>query len=156
MMADEAGTSAVLRELEQLGVTLAIDDFGTGYSSLGTLRHFPVEKLKIDRSFVDGLGAESDDSVIVSGVVGLAHGLGLRVVAEGVETSDQLARLRDLGCDFGQGFYFSRPVPAEEAEIGMRAGTWGMSVRVAMAAGTAHPPSLIPRSRQKVVDNGVA
>jgi len=112
MMADEAGTSAILRQFEQLGVTLAIDDFGTGYSSLGTLRNFPVNTLKIDRSFVDGLGAESDDSVIVAGVVGLAHGLGLRVVAEGVETPDQLARLRELGCDLGQGYHFSRPLPA--------------------------------------------
>jgi EAL domain-containing protein (putative c-di-GMP-specific phosphodiesterase class I) len=111
MMADESGTSAILRELEQLGVTLAIDDFGTGYSSLGTLRHFPVNSLKIDRSFVNGLGAESDDSVIVSGVVGLAHGLGLRVVAEGVETADQLARLHALGCDLGQGYHFARPLP---------------------------------------------
>jgi len=115
MMADEVGTSAVLRELEQLGVTLAIDDFGTGYSSLGMLRHFPVDTLKIDRSFVDELGAGSDDSVIVAGVVGLAHGLGLRVVAEGVETLGQLERLHDLGCDLGQGYYFARPLPAVDA-----------------------------------------
>ena len=115
MMADEVGTSAVLRELEQLGVTLAIDDFGTGYSSFGMLRHFPVDTLKIDRSFVDELGAGSDDSVIVAGVVGLAHGLGLRVVAEGVETLGQLERLHDLGCDLGQGYYFARPLPAVDA-----------------------------------------
>ncbi|HEX5164936.1 MAG TPA: EAL domain-containing protein, partial [Thermomicrobiales bacterium] len=133
MMADEEGTSAVLRQLEQLGVTLAIDDFGTGYSSLGTLRHFPVNTLKIDRSFVDGLGAESDDSVIVSGVIGLAHGLGLRVVAEGVETTDQLARLHELGCDLGQGYYFSRPLPPDEVFAVRYRLTAGWPVRVEMA-----------------------
>jgi diguanylate cyclase (GGDEF)-like protein/PAS domain S-box-containing protein len=164
MMADEAGTSAVLRELEQLGVTLAIDDFGTGYSSLGTLRHFPVETLKIDRSFVDGLGAESDDSVIVSGVVGLAHGLGLRVVAEGVETVDQLARLRELGCDYGQGYYFSRPVPANEAG-GILAGRGNRESGCFTANGSLTngplPRVLTPESRfpipeRSVVDDGVA
>jgi EAL domain-containing protein (putative c-di-GMP-specific phosphodiesterase class I) len=155
MMADEAGTSVVLRELEQLGVTLAIDDFGTGYSSLGTLRHIPVETLKIDRSFVDGLGAETDDSIIVSGVVGLAHGLGLRVVAEGVETADQLSRLRDLGCDFGQGYYFARPLPADAAEAVMRDAEWGMSV-VPGCGLTTRTPSLVSHIRQDVVDDGVA
>ncbi|HYI16103.1 MAG TPA: EAL domain-containing protein [Thermomicrobiales bacterium] len=156
MMADEVGASAVLRELEQLGVTLAIDDFGTGYSSLGTLRHFPVEMLKIDRSFVDGLGAESDDSVIVSGVVGLAHGLGLRVVAEGVESADQLARLRELGCDLGQGYYFERPLPADEAagilaELGNQ--EFGIVAVNGSTADRSRPHILTPDSRFPIPDS---
>ncbi len=164
MMADEAGTSAVLRELEQLGVTLAIDDFGTGYSSLGTLRHFPVETLKIDRSFVDGLGAETDDSIIVSGVVGLAHGLGLRVVAEGVETADQLARLFELGCDLGQGYYFARPLPADEV-TGFLAGIGNRESEVVAAHGSMTSSSRtrflnrdirVPVPERSVADDGVA
>jgi diguanylate cyclase (GGDEF)-like protein/PAS domain S-box-containing protein len=146
MMDDEEGTSAVLRQLEQLGVTLAIDDFGTGYSSLGTLRHFPVDTLKIDRSFVDGLGAESDDSVIVSGVIGLAHGLGLRVVAEGVETADQLARLHELGCDLGQGYYFSRPLPPDEVSAHRFRLAAGWPVRVQMAHFPLDDHALTPGS----------
>ncbi len=142
MMADEVGTSAVLRELEQLGVTLAIDDFGTGYSSLGMLRHFPVDTLKIDRSFVDGLGAESDDSVIVSGVIGLAHGLGLRVVAEGVETAGQLERLHDLGCDLGQGYFFARPLPAADAaEVVAACRTWDHGRRIGLDVRDLQPTS---------------
>jgi EAL domain-containing protein (putative c-di-GMP-specific phosphodiesterase class I) len=125
---------------------LAIDDFGTGYSSLGTLRHFPVDTLKIDRSFVDGLGAESDDSVIVSGVIGLAHGLGLRVVAEGVETADQLARLHELGCDLGQGYYFSRPLPPGEIFASRHRLAAGWPVRVRMAHYPLDEPALTPGS----------
>jgi diguanylate cyclase (GGDEF)-like protein/PAS domain S-box-containing protein len=99
--------------LRALGVRLSIDDFGTGYSSLGYLRRFPVDSVKVDRSFVDGLGAESEDSAIVAAVVGLGHALGLSVVAEGVESEMQLAELVNLGCDRAQGFWFARPQPAD-------------------------------------------
>jgi EAL domain-containing protein (putative c-di-GMP-specific phosphodiesterase class I) len=99
--------------LRALGVNLSIDDFGTGYSSLGYLRRFPVDSVKVDRSFVDGLGTESEDSAIVAAVVSLGHALGLSVVAEGVETERQLEDLRALGCDRAQGFLFSAPQPAD-------------------------------------------
>jgi diguanylate cyclase (GGDEF)-like protein len=99
--------------LRALGVRLSIDDFGTGYSSLGYLRRFPVNFVKVDRSFVDGLGTESEDSAIVAAVVSLGHALGLSVVAEGVETERQLAELRALGCDRAQGFWFAPPQAAD-------------------------------------------
>jgi EAL domain-containing protein (putative c-di-GMP-specific phosphodiesterase class I) len=92
-------------------VHLSVDDFGTGYSSLAYLRRFPVDSLKVDRSFVAGLGEDPEDSAIVEAVVSMAHSLRLSVVAEGVETDEQLARLRDLGCELAQGFYFAAPVP---------------------------------------------
>ena len=106
-------TIEALDALRALGVSLSIDDFGTGYSSLGYLRRFPVDSVKVDRSFVDGLGTESEDSAIVAAVVGLGHALGLSVVAEGVETELQLAELRALGCDRAQGFWFARPQPED-------------------------------------------
>jgi diguanylate cyclase (GGDEF)-like protein/PAS domain S-box-containing protein len=112
LMADTRAAGAALRDLRGLGLHLSVDDFGTGYSSLTYLKRFPVEAIKIDRSFVTGLGLESDDTSIVEAVVRLGHSLGLAVVAEGVETPLQLARLRDLGCDRGQGYLFGRPRPA--------------------------------------------
>jgi EAL domain-containing protein (putative c-di-GMP-specific phosphodiesterase class I) len=114
LMDDARWTLRVLRSLKDLGVALAIDDFGTGYSSLGYLQRFPLDVLKIDRSFVAALGIEPGGSEIVGAVVGLAHALGLEVVAEGVETEAQLEELRQLGCDFAQGYLFSRPVGAAE------------------------------------------
>ena len=113
LMADTSAAGATLRDLRGLGLHLAVDDFGTGYSSLTYLKRFPVEAIKIDRSFVSGLGLESDDTSIVEAVVRLGHSLGLTVVAEGVETPLQLNRLRELGCDRGQGYLFGRPRPAE-------------------------------------------
>jgi diguanylate cyclase (GGDEF)-like protein/PAS domain S-box-containing protein len=110
----EAATS-VLVALRGLGVGLPIDDFGTGYSSLAHLHRFPITSLKIDRSFVNRVAAGGEDEVIVRTIVSLAHNLGMDVIAEGVETNEQLERLTALGCEFGQGFYFSRPVPAHEA-----------------------------------------
>jgi diguanylate cyclase (GGDEF)-like protein len=108
----EAGIRA-LRDLRALGVRLVLDDFGTGYSSLSYLKHLPLDTIKIDRTFVAGIEATADRS-IVEAVIALAHGLGIGVVAEGIETDDQLDRLRELGCDLGQGYLFSRPVPAEQ------------------------------------------
>jgi diguanylate cyclase (GGDEF)-like protein/PAS domain S-box-containing protein len=112
LMADTDAAGRALRDLRGLGLHLSVDDFGTGYSSLTYLKRFPVEGIKIDRSFVTGLGLEADDTSIVEAVVRLGHSLGLSVVAEGVETPLQLNRLRDLGCDKGQGYLFGRPRPA--------------------------------------------
>ena len=112
LMADTNAAGRALRDLRGLGLHLSVDDFGTGYSSLTYLKRFPVEAIKIDRSFVTGLGLEADDTSIVEAVVRLGHSLGLSVVAEGVETPLQLNRLRELGCDKGQGYLFGRPRPA--------------------------------------------
>jgi len=112
LMSDVAAATVALRELRGLGIHLSVDDFGTGYSSLTYLKRFPVEAIKVDRSFVAGLGLESDDTSIVEAVVRLGHSLGLNVVAEGVETPLQLGRLRALGADRGQGYLFGRPRPA--------------------------------------------
>jgi diguanylate cyclase (GGDEF)-like protein/PAS domain S-box-containing protein len=113
LMEDVESTSTALAELKSLGVSLTVDDFGTGYSSLAYLKRFPVDELKVDRAFVAGLLTDQEDSAIVTAVINLAHTLGLQAVAEGVETAEQLARLRELGCDIGQGYYFGRPLPAE-------------------------------------------
>ncbi|HYZ11317.1 MAG TPA: EAL domain-containing protein [Actinomycetota bacterium] len=113
LMADTEGAARVIRSLKELGVRVSIDDFGTGYSSLAHLKRLAVDTLKIDRSFVDGLGREPEDTAIVMAVLGMAHSLGLSVVAEGVETEEQAEALRDLGCTTAQGFLFARPEPAE-------------------------------------------
>ena len=122
VLLDESGTPAeALQALHAHGVQLAVDDFGTGHSSLLSLRRFPVQVLKLDRSFVSGLGRNDSDTAIVGSVIGLAHSLGLTAVAEGVETREQLEKLRSFGCDLAQGFLWSRPVPAEEAADLLRA-----------------------------------
>jgi EAL domain-containing protein (putative c-di-GMP-specific phosphodiesterase class I) len=115
-MADAASAARLLEGLKELGVHLAVDDFGTGYSSLAYLKRFAVDVVKIDRSFVDGLGTDADDTTIVAAVVQLAHALGRRALAEGVETRAQLDELVALGCDLAQGYYFGRPVPASQPE----------------------------------------
>lgn len=116
LLADVKAATVALRELRSLGLHLSVDDFGTGYSSLTYLKRFPVESIKIDKSFVAGLGLEQDDSMIVEAVVRLGQSLGLNVVAEGIESPLQLSRLRDLGCDRGQGYLFGRPRPAALVE----------------------------------------
>ena len=114
LMRDAEQAMSVLRALRALGVRLSIDDFGTGYSSLSYLRRFPVDTLKIDRSFVDGLGHDPEDAAIVQTIVSLATSLGMATVAEGVETALQYDLARSLGCIRSQGFFMSRPLPAAE------------------------------------------
>jgi EAL domain-containing protein (putative c-di-GMP-specific phosphodiesterase class I) len=113
MMDDVDAATLTLRRLKEIGVCLAIDDFGTGYSSLSYLKRFPVDFVKIDKSFVADLGEGAVDSEIVRAVIRLAAAIGIRTVAEGVETEEQLRRLRTMGCPMVQGYYLSRPQPAD-------------------------------------------
>lgn len=113
LVSEMAPIGAVLERIRQLGVHLALDDFGTGYSSLLYLKGLPIDRLKVDRSFVAGLGTSTEDTTIVATVVDLAHKLGLAVVAEGVETEAELQAVRQMGCDQAQGFLLARPVPPE-------------------------------------------
>jgi EAL domain-containing protein (putative c-di-GMP-specific phosphodiesterase class I) len=112
LMRDADEAVVVLETLRELGLHVEIDDFGTGYSSLSYLQRFPVESLKIDRSFVEDLDHRSDNAAIVRAIIGLGDSLGLPVIAEGVERRAQVARLRALGCQLAQGFLFGRPLPA--------------------------------------------
>ena len=119
IMENQEQTYATLRRLRELGVSLEIDDFGTGYSSLSRLHEYPFSTVKIDRSFIKDLDTESESLHLVETILRLADGLGLNVVAEGIETREQLARLNSLGCGYGQGYYFSRPIdaPAVQKEM---------------------------------------
>jgi EAL domain-containing protein (putative c-di-GMP-specific phosphodiesterase class I) len=113
--ADDPETAiAQLESLRALGVELSIDDFGTGYSSLSYLRRYPVQHLKVDRSFISEVVTNPEDHAIVSSVINLAHSLGLHVIAEGVEDAAQLDELRGMGCDQAQGFYWRVPSPVDE------------------------------------------
>ncbi len=116
LLADVKASTVALRNLRSLGLHLVVDDFGTGYSSLTYLKRFPVEALKIDKGFVAGLGLDTEDTTIVEAVVNLGHSFGIAVIAEGLETPLQLSRLRELGCDRGQGYLFGRPRPASIVE----------------------------------------
>jgi EAL domain-containing protein (putative c-di-GMP-specific phosphodiesterase class I) len=114
MIQNIAQTAAILRRLHDLGIQISIDDFGTGYSSLSYLKRFPIHALKIDRSFVSDITWNQDDAAIASAVITMAHSLKLGVIAEGVETKEQLKFLQDLQCHNMQGNFFSKPVPANE------------------------------------------
>ncbi|MEM7288680.1 MAG: EAL domain-containing protein, partial [Actinomycetota bacterium] len=114
LMSDAEETMDILRRFRDLGVKIAIDDFGTGYSSLAYLKRLPANSLKVDKAFVDGLGISTEDTSLVTGIVGLASALDLAIVAEGVENETQLRELRRLGCEYSQGYFHSRPLPAEE------------------------------------------
>jgi EAL domain-containing protein (putative c-di-GMP-specific phosphodiesterase class I) len=114
-MAGAETTVETLARLKSLGVLLAIDDFGTGFSSLAYLKRFPVDLLKIDKSFVAGVAHRGHDKAIVEAIIALGHALGLRVIAEGVETPDQLLQLRSLGSELGQGYFFGQPLSDDRA-----------------------------------------
>lgn len=130
LVRDADASAQALRELRDLGLGLALDDFGTGSTSLGHLRSFPIDTLKIDQAFVAGLGDSPDDLAIAAAIVNVAAALRLRVVAEGVETADQVAELRRLGCGFAQGFWFAPPQPAETvAELLSREPWWTLAGR---------------------------
>jgi EAL domain-containing protein (putative c-di-GMP-specific phosphodiesterase class I) len=113
LMDDERSTLDRLTALRGIGVRLALDDFGTGYSALNRLKRVPADVLKIDQSFVSGIDDRPEDTEIVRAVIAVAKSLRLRVVAEGIETERQATRLRAMGCDYGQGFFFARPLPPE-------------------------------------------
>jgi diguanylate cyclase (GGDEF)-like protein len=113
VMEDEEGSRRTLSALKELGVIVSLNDFGSSQSSLSALKRFPLDILKVHRSFVSGLGEEPEDAAIVTAVINMAHALGLVTIADGVETRDQLEHLKAVGCDVGQGFYFARPRPSE-------------------------------------------
>lgn len=113
LMEDNLKNNSVLRLLKARGIQVSVDDFGTGFSSLGYLKHFPIDSLKIDKMFIKCLPDDQHDAAIASAIIGMAHSLKLRVVAEGVESTEQLKFLRDLGCNCGQGYLFSEPLPSD-------------------------------------------
>ena len=112
LMDDDRRIKDVLAEFRRMGIRLAVDDFGTGYSALSYLREFPVNTLKIDRSFIRDIGVSSSHRRLVEAIITMAHGLELMTIAEGVETSEQDSLLSDVGCDMVQGFYYCKPVSA--------------------------------------------
>jgi EAL domain-containing protein (putative c-di-GMP-specific phosphodiesterase class I) len=123
-LGDVTGAQVTLRRLQSMGVAWSLDDFGTGYSSLSYLQRLHVDTVKIDRSFVSRMGLERNGSEMVGAIVALAHNLGMDIVAEGVETLEQLAQLQALECEFAQGFYFSKAVDAAAAEALIASQPW--------------------------------
>ena len=115
-MSDPEESVDILERLSRMGVVVSVDDFGTGYSSMSYLRRFPIDKLKIDRSFITNVMTSADDASIVQAIISLAHGLRLKVVAEGVETQAQVDLLKDMGCELAQGYLYSKPIAAEAIE----------------------------------------
>jgi len=121
LMETMSGVTDKLLMFRDAGIQVSLDDFGTGYSSLSYLRKFDIDYIKIDRSFVQNLQPQSDDMALCEAIIMMAHKLGLKVIAEGIETAQQSALLSSAGCDYGQGYLFSRPVPAEEFEYLLKA-----------------------------------
>jgi len=128
LMADRDRARDILTRLRAHGVQISIDDFGTGYSSLSYLRDLPVDELKLDRSFIFPMAGDTHAAALVASTIALAHSLGLRMVAEGVETEAIYAELSRLGCDQAQGYFMSRPVPAAEFELWLS--TWGKAKKL--------------------------
>jgi EAL domain-containing protein (putative c-di-GMP-specific phosphodiesterase class I) len=144
MFRDTATTIARLAALRDLGIGVAIDDFGTGYSSLGYLRQFPVDILKIAREFVATPEAGPDGWAFAHAIIALGRTLGLRIVAEGIETTEQLDQLREMGCELGQGFLFASPVMGREIEILFSSPDFKSLVRRSSPAAAAVAPGAVP------------
>jgi EAL domain-containing protein (putative c-di-GMP-specific phosphodiesterase class I) len=121
LMLQSQETLAMLEELARMGVRLAVDDFGTRYSSLAYLQRFPIHALKIDQSFVGGIGQDTNDTAIVTAMIAMAKSLRLTVIAEGVETSEQATFLKSMGCEAAQGYFYGKAVPAEDLGEVLRA-----------------------------------
>lgn len=134
IMLDTMRATEVLMHLHELGIKISIDDFGVGYSSLSYLRRLPVDRLKIDRSFVMNMTKNPSDAMIVRSTIDLAHNLGLEVVAEGVELEEQYAQLQSWGCDAAQGYFMSRPLPAEDLAKWLKTSVWGIGRRTPSSA----------------------
>jgi diguanylate cyclase (GGDEF)-like protein len=146
VMEDLSGAREIMKKLNRLGARLAIDDFGTGHSSLAYLKQFPVHEVKVDRAFIQSVAENAVDSAIVRAIIDLANALGMAVVAEGVETEDQATELSMLGCHIGQGFYFSRPLPAPDFEALLTADLLARGAGPAAGATTAGPaPDPVPQ-----------
>ena len=124
LMQEGDSTASLLGNLSELGISLALDDFGTGYSSLSYLKRFPIKRVKIDRSFVCDINTSEGDATLARAVIAMAHGLGVDVVAEGIESLEQLAMLRRYGCDEGQGYFLGRPVVPSEVPALVRRQGW--------------------------------
>ena len=120
VMVHDVSAASTLRELKGSGIRFAMDDFGTGYSNLSYVKRLPVNILKIDRSYVSGLGSDAEDTAIVHATAAFAKALGLGLIAEGIESAEQLARLREVGCELGQGHHFAKPLPSEEVSAFLR------------------------------------
>jgi EAL domain-containing protein (putative c-di-GMP-specific phosphodiesterase class I) len=131
---DPQGALEVLTMLADIGVQISIDDFGTGYSSLEYLIKLPATELKIDRSFVLGIGKDISNAVVVRSTIDLAHNLGMKAVAEGVDSEEVWEQLRGLGCDMSQGYLFSRPVTAEDFVRWLNASRWGLQMAEVLQA----------------------
>jgi diguanylate cyclase len=149
VMSDAEESVAILEAISRMGVLVSVDDFGTGYSSMSYLRRFPVDKLKIDRSFINDVTKRPEDASIVRAMISLAHSLNLKVVAEGVETPEQLAFLKNLGCDQYQGFHFSAALrPAEFVTLLQTAGATRRTATADWALRTQSKLAAFPSSKR--------